>query len=195
MSLLRFAARSMLASYFVLNGVRAVARPEEQAAAATPLAEKIMPPVTDALPESLRRFLPADATGFAKLTGVLQIAGGVSLASGLGRRCGAATLALTTVPSLLAANPLAKGAGRVAAQQEFGTNVALLGGLLLAALDTEGKPNLAWRVRTKRELLSKEAAKRKAELQRDVRATANDAEKLTRSSIRKARKAVAEVLS
>ncbi len=46
--------------------------------------------------------------------------------------------------------------------------------MLLAAQDTEGKPNIAWRVRTQKQLLGKEAAKRKAELQRDTRATAED---------------------
>ena len=67
--------------------------------------------------------------------------------------------------------------------------------MLLAAQDTEGKPTLAWRLRTQRELLTKDAAKRKAELERDARATAADAAKLARKSVKQARKTVADVLS
>ena len=195
MSVLRFVARSMLASYFVLNGVRALARPEDLAPATAPIAEKLMPKLSAALPESARAFVPTDATGLVKLNGLLQIVGGASLATGFFRRIGAGVLAVTTVPNLLAANPLTKGPGQAAAQAEFGTNVALLGGVLLAAQDTEGKPTLAWRLRTQRELLAKDAAKRKAELERDARATAADAAKLARKSVKQGRKFVAEVLS
>ena len=73
--------------------------------------------------------------------------------------------------------------------------VALLGGVLLASLDTEGKPNLGWRLRTKKELLGKDAAKRKAELERDARGFAADTAKTARRSVRKARKTVEGVLS
>ncbi|HOC12466.1 MAG TPA: DoxX family protein [Propionicimonas sp.] len=195
MSVLRFVARSMLASYFVLNGVRALAHPEDLAPATAPIAEKLMPKLSAALPESARAFVPTDATGLVKLNGLLQIVGGASLATGFFRRIGAGVLAVTTVPNLLAANPLTKGPGQAAAQAEFGTNVALLGGVLLAAQDTEGKPTLVWRLRTQRELLAKDAAKRKAELERDARATAADAAKLARKSVKQGRKFVAEVLS
>jgi len=195
MSVLRFVARSMLASYFVLNGVRALAHPEDLAPATAPIAEKLMPKLSAALPESARAFVPTDATGLVKLNGLLQIVGGASLATGFFRRIGAGVLAVTTVPNLLAANPLTKGPGQAAAQAEFGTNVALLGGVLLAAQDTEGKPTLVWRLRTQRELLAKDAAKRKAELERDARASAADAAKLARKSVKQGRKFVAEVLS
>ena len=43
MSLLRFVARSMLASYFVVNGVKALRHPEEFVADAQPLADKVLP--------------------------------------------------------------------------------------------------------------------------------------------------------
>lgn len=196
MSLLRFVARSMLASYFVINGVRAFRHPEESVAAAQPVADKLLPLVNSTLPESVRSYLPGDTAGFVKCNGALQIAGGLSLATGIGRRLGAGVLAVTTLPHVLAANPLkAKGDQRAIAQSQLGKNVALLGGVLLAAQDTEGKPNLAWRVRTQRQLVAKEAAKRKAELERDARATAADAAKLARKSARKARKTVEGVLS
>lgn len=196
MSLLRFVARSMLASYFVINGVKALRRPEEFVADAQPFADKVLPLLTSALPAEARGYLPENTVGFVRCNGALQIAGGLSLATGLGRRLGAGMLALTMVPHVLVANPLkAKGTERTVVSSQLGKNVALLGGVLLAAQDTEGKPNLAWRVRTQRQLIGKEAAKKKAELQRDTRATAEDAARLTRKSVRKARRTVKDVLS
>lgn len=196
MSLLRFVARSMLASYFVVNGVKALRHPEELVAAAEPVAAKVVPLLNSALPESARDYLPEDTTGLVRLSGLLQVVGGLSLATGLGRRLGAATLALTMVPHVLASNPLkAQGAGREAASAQLGKNVALLGGVLLAAQDTEGRPNLAWKMRTQKRLLSKEAARRKAELERDTRAVAGNAAKLARRSAKQARRSVEGVLS
>lgn len=196
MSLLRFVARSMLASYFVINGVKALRRPEEFVADAQPFADKVLPLLTSALPAEARGYLPENTAGFVRCNGALQIAGGLSLATGLGRRLGAGMLALTMVPHVLVTNPLkAKGTERTVVSSQLGKNVALLGGVLLAAQDTEGKPNLAWRVRTQRQLIGKEAAKKKAELQRDTRATAEDAARLTRKSVRKARRTVKDVLS
>jgi uncharacterized membrane protein YphA (DoxX/SURF4 family) len=196
MSLLRFVARSMLASYFVINGVKALRHPEEFVADAQPLADKVLPLVASALPAEARGYLPEDTAGFVKCNGALQIVGGLSLATGLGRRLGAGVLALTMVPHVLVANPLkAKGAERTVVGSQLNKNLALLGGVLLAAQDTEGKPNIAWRVRTQKQLLAKEAAKRKAELQRDTRATAEDTARMARKSFRKARRTVEGVLS
>jgi uncharacterized membrane protein YphA (DoxX/SURF4 family) len=186
----------MLASYFVINGVKALRHPEEFVADAQPLADKVLPLVASALPAEARGYLPEDTAGFVKCNGALQIVGGLSLATGLGRRLGAGVLALTMVPHVLVANPLkAKGAERTVVGSQLTKNVALLGGVLLAAQDTEGKPNIAWRVRTQKQLLSKEAAKRKAELQRDTRATAEDTARIARKSFRKARRTVEGVLS
>ena len=196
MSLLRFVARSMLASYFVVNGVKAFRHPEEFVPDVQPLADKVLPLVNSALPASARGYLPEDTAGLVKCSGVLQVIGGLSLATGLGRRVGAGVLAVTMVPHVLVSNPLkAKGAERSAIESQLGKNVALLGGVLLAAQDTEGKPNIAWRVRTQRQMIGKEAAKRKVELERDARATAEDTARLARKSFRKARRTVEGVLS
>lgn len=196
MSLLRFVARSMLASYFVLNGVKAIRHPEELVDAAEPVADAVLPLVTSAVPQSARGFLPEDTAGFVRWNGVAQVAGGLSLATGIGRRIGAGVLALTMVPHVLASNPLkAKGEARAAARAQLGKNVALLGGVLLAAQDTEGRPNLAWKVRTQKQLAAKEAAKRKAEFEREAQTKAVEAKKLARKGARKVSKTVAGVLS
>lgn len=196
MSLLRFVARSMLASYFVINGIKAFRHPEEFIDAAQPIADAVLPTVNSMLPESARGYLPEDTAGFVKCTGVAQLVGGLSLATGFGRRIGAGVLAASMVPHVLASNPLrVKGEQRSAAQAQLGKNVALLGGVLLASQDTQGKPSLAWKVRTQKQLAGKEAAKRKAELQRDARAAGADVAKAAKKQARRARKAVESVLS
>lgn len=196
MSLLRFVARSMLASYFVINGVKAFRHPEELVEAAQPVADAVLPAVTSVLPESVRGYLPEDTAGFVKCTGIAQVVGGLSLATGIGRRLGAGVLAATMLPHVLASNPIkAKGAERSAVQAQLNKNVALLGGVLLASQDTQGRPSLAWKVRMQKELAGKEAARRKAELERDTRAGAAEAAKTARKQAHRARKAVAGVLS
>lgn len=164
MSILHAIARTMLASYFVANGAKALRHPEQPGDEATKWAETVMPVVTALLPDSVTARLPADAAGFAKLHGTLQVAGGLALASGIARRPGAAVLAATMVPQLIASNPLGspreeRGARLAATSAE----IALLGGTLLAAQDTQGKPSLAWRARLRREALAgQQAAKKKA---------------------------------
>ncbi len=186
----------MLASYFVVNGVKAIRHPDEFVADAQPLADKVIPLINSTLPEAARGYLPDDTVGLVKCNGFLQVIGGLSLATGIGRRLGAGVLAVSMIPHVLTANPLkAKGGERSAVGSQLGKNVALLGGVLVAAQDTEGKPNLAWRVRTQKKLLGKEAAKRKAELQRDAIATTADAGKRARKTVRKARRSVESVLS
>lgn len=159
MSLLRFTARSMLASYFVINGVRALRQPEESAALAKPVADRVLPMVNSAFGDRLAGYLPEDPEGFVKCNGVLQIVGGLSLATGIGRRLGAGMLAVSLVPHVLWSNPVGKqGAERTTARAQLRKNVALLGGVLLASQDTEGRPDLAWKIRTQRELAAKQAA-------------------------------------
>lgn len=188
MSVLRFAARTMLASYFVINGLKAVRTPAAFADEAGPIVEKVVPSVRRLLPDEAASFLPTDTTGVARVLGAAQIAGGLSLATGIGRRIGAALLAVTMLPRVATNNPL-KAAGDDRAR--LSADVALLGGVALAAMDTEGQPNLAWRVSMHRQLAAKDLDKRKAELARTGQAIAVD----TGKKARKLRKQVEEVLS
>lgn len=174
MSLLRFAARTLLASYFVVNGAKAVRHPATFADSAAPVMDKVVPPLRSVLPAEVAAFLPADATAVARTNGALQIIGGLSLATGIGRRIGAGLLAATMLPQVLSNNPFRSAAeGRT----RFGADAALLGGVVLAALDTEGEPDLSWKLRARRQLFAKQAARRKAELSKTTEAAANEAGK------------------
>ncbi|MFT4295217.1 MAG: DoxX family protein [Micropruina sp.] len=185
MSLLRFAARTMLASFFVVNGVKAMRDPEPLVGATEPLARTVLPLAEKMLPPQAVAYLPEDAKGLVRLTGLAQVVGGLSLATGIGRRLGAGALAVSMVPHLLASNPFT-GDSDAGGKEVFLRNLAITGGVLLAAQDTEGQPNLAWRAKNRAELLGREAEHTKATITREA---AHAKASLAREGRRTARKA------
>jgi uncharacterized membrane protein YphA (DoxX/SURF4 family) len=141
----------MLASFFVVNGVNAVRKPDAYVSEAEPVTSRLVPLVQRVIPPTAAVHLPEETRAWVRIVGGAQIAGGAMLASGLGRRCGAGILAATMVPHVVASNPLASPASeRRERASNLLRNVALLGGVLLAAFDTEGKPGIAWRIDDKR---------------------------------------------
>ncbi len=137
----------MLASYFITSGVKAVRNPAPLAPLAEPLATKVVPFVKKYAPDEVAAFVPEDPQTLVRINGALQIAGGLALATGRGRRVGALLLAGSLVPSTLAKYPFwsLSGEEAAAARSHFAKNVSLLGGVLLASRDTEGKPGIVWR--------------------------------------------------
>ena len=80
----------------------------------------------------------------------MQIAGGLLLATGRVPRLASAVLAATVIPANLGAHMFWNEVdpGRKAAKRrDFLTDISLLGGLIIAAADTAGKPSLGWRGR------------------------------------------------
>jgi uncharacterized membrane protein YphA (DoxX/SURF4 family) len=148
MTLLRSTARTMLASYFVVSGVKAVRNPEALVPAAEPLADTVVPLVQRYAPEQVAGLIPTDAKTWVRINGALELVGGLALASGKGRRLGAALLALSLVPTTIGKYPFWKRrdpAERAADRDHFLKNISLLGGVLIASRDTEGKPSLGYR--------------------------------------------------
>lgn len=148
MTLLRSAARTMLASYFVISGVKALRDPESLVPAAEPLVDTVVPQVQRFAPEQLAELVPSDAVTWVRINGVLELAGGVALATGKGRRLGAALLALSLVPTTIGKYPFwsrRDPAERAADRDHFLKNVSLLGGVLIASRDTEGRPSIGYR--------------------------------------------------
>ena len=187
MSLLRFAARTMLASFFVVNGIQALRDPEPLVAATEPLAKQFLPLAEKTLPPQAAAYLPEDARGLVRLSGVAQIVGGLCLATGFARRLGALALAGSMLPQLLASNPLGS-TGDSESKQLFLRNIALTGGVLLAAVDTVGQPNLANRAKFKAEALGREAEHTKAAVAREAQRTKKSLTKEGRRAARKAKK-------
>ena len=167
MTLLRAAARTMLASYFVASGVKALRDPAPLVPAAEPLAEKLVPLIKQASPDQVAGFIPEDTATLVRVDGALQIVGGLALATGRGRRMGAWLLATSLLPNTIAKHPFWSKSDpeeKAADRSAFLKNISLLGGVLIATGDTEGKPSLAWRAQKGGHQIAKKTSKASNEL-------------------------------
>lgn len=141
MTVVRRVARPMLSSMFITGGIDSLRNPGPK----VPAAASVAPPIGRRIP-----YLPEDTETLIKVNGAVQMVAGALLALGRFPRLCAALLAGSLVPTTLAAHrfweegdPGAKATQRI----HFFKNLSMLGGLILAAVDTEGRPSLAWRAR------------------------------------------------
>jgi uncharacterized membrane protein YphA (DoxX/SURF4 family) len=131
----------MLAALFIQGGIKQLREPDRLADAAEP----VTTPIADRVPQ-----LPNDPNQLVKLDGAVKLAGGVLLVVGPFHRPAALALAGSLVPTTLAGHRYweeTDPAARAQQQYHFLKNVGLVGGLLLDALDTGGRPSLPWRAR------------------------------------------------
>lgn len=136
--IVRRLARPLLASYFIAGGVDTLRNPASKASSAAP----------PALAAKLPRSVASDPEQYLKIDAGVKILGGLMLATNRAPRLSSALLAVSLVPSTLMANRFweEKESGAMRDQQQhFFANVSLFGGLLIAAMDTAGKPSLRWR--------------------------------------------------
>lgn len=190
MSLMRFVARSMFASLFVAEGVKAVTRPAEIAPDAEAFTEKFVPVVQRLVPADLSSHVPDKAETWVRYVGVMQIVGGTMFATGIGRRLGALLLAKSSAFTIATALPGkdATKAAKDAARPAVLGGVAMLGASLLAAMDTQGKPGLAWRAEEAVKATEKKAGALSADVTRSARSAAKKTEKKAKKLARKARR-------
>jgi putative oxidoreductase len=140
MTVVRRVARPMLAAVFVTGGLDALLHPAARAKIAEPMVTKLSGTLNT----------PNDPDLMVRANGATMLAGGTMLALGKFPRLASLVLAASLLPTTYAAHafwtvkdPAAKTQQRV----QFLKNLGLLGGLLLAAVDTAGKPGLAYRTR------------------------------------------------
>ena len=91
-----------------------------------------------------------DAEMLVRINGAVQIGGGVLLAAGKFRRIAALALIGSIIPTTYAGHRFWEESDpttRTQQKMHFLKNVGLLGGLILAAFDTEGEPSIAWRAK------------------------------------------------
>jgi hypothetical protein len=84
------------------------------------------------------------------VNGAVQIGAGLLLATGRFPRFASAALALSVVPGSLGGNTFwSEGdpARKAEQRRAFVADISLIGGLIIASVDTEGKPSLGWRGR------------------------------------------------
>jgi len=143
--LIRRIARPMLSAVFISRGVDALRSPKPAADAARPTLEGLRK-----LPDPVGANVPSNAETVARVNAAVQIGGGLLLASGKLPRVASAALALTVVPGSLGVHTFWRESDphrKADERRAFLTDVSLIGGLIIAAVDTEGKPSLGWRGR------------------------------------------------
>jgi uncharacterized membrane protein YphA (DoxX/SURF4 family) len=178
MTLLRAAARTLLASYFIVSGVKAVRDPGPLVPLAEPLADKLVPLIKQYAPGQIANYIPEDAAALVRINGAAQVVGGLALATGKGRRLGAVLLAGSLIPSTIAKHPFwtrDTAEERAIDRNQFRKNVSLLGGVILAARDTEGKPGLVWRAQRGGHSLVKDTRKSRRQMAKSTHALADTA--------------------
>ncbi len=185
MAISRRIARPLLASIFVAGGIDALRHPASKAEKAETVTERLSEQVD---------FIPNDPDALVRLNGAVQVVAGLLLATGKFRRIAALALCGSIIPTTLAGHRFweeTDETSRTQQQMHFLKNLGLLGGLILAAVDTEGEPSLGWRARRKgRQLESAIAVGRAASTARvhgaegKAKATASDAKKTSRRQLR-----------
>jgi uncharacterized membrane protein YphA (DoxX/SURF4 family) len=142
MNSVRTVARAMLAGIFVVEGIGGLTNPD-----------RLTPPaklVTDRVSPALRRIhpgLPSEPRTLVQLDQATKVIAGLALVTAL-RRPAALVLAGSMVPTTLAAHRFWEStdpAHRAQQRVNFLKNLGLIGGLVLAAADTEGRPGVRWR--------------------------------------------------
>jgi uncharacterized membrane protein YphA (DoxX/SURF4 family) len=134
-------ARPLLASIFIAEGWSAIRNPNAAGKALEPPSQ---PAAKDGAP------LIDDPITVARLNGIVQVGGGVLLAIGKFPRLASLALIGSIVPTTYAGHRFWEepDADKRAQQQtQLLKNLGLLGGLIFAAVDTEGAPSVGWRTR------------------------------------------------
>jgi uncharacterized membrane protein YphA (DoxX/SURF4 family) len=143
--LIRRIARPMLAATFITRGVESLRSPKPAADAARPTLEGL-----SKLPDPVGANVPTNAETVARVTAAVQIGAGLLLTTGKLPRLSSTALALSVVPGSLGAHAFwaeTDPSRKADERRAFLTDVGLVGGLIIAAVDTEGRPSLGWRAR------------------------------------------------
>ena len=145
MTVIRRVARPMLASMFVMGGYSALRNPQAHVQMAGPVTEKLSGASEQATSSPTSSL---DEKQLVQINGAAQLLGGLALATGRFPRLASLVLAGSLVPTTYAGHRFWEETDktqRANQQIHFFKNVSMLGGLLIAAVDTEGKPGIAWR--------------------------------------------------
>jgi putative oxidoreductase len=145
--LVRRLARPMLASMFIVGGIDTLRRPAPKVQAAEGLG----------LQENTETVVKGNA--------VAQVVAGLTLATNRLPRLSALVLAGSLVPTTAAGHRFWEYSDRTQRAdqtQHFIKNVSMLGGLLLASVDTEGRESVARRTKRVSRSAARKAAKRSA---------------------------------
>jgi uncharacterized membrane protein YphA (DoxX/SURF4 family)/gas vesicle protein len=143
--LIRRVARPLLSAVFIGQGIETLRNPSVTLEATEPTVAALRN-----LPEPYGDKVPSNPETAARINAAVQVSGGLLLATGKLPRIASAALAVTVIPGSLGGHLFwtEKDPERKAQQRRaLLTDLSLLGGLIIAASDTAGKPSLGWRGR------------------------------------------------
>ena len=172
MTATRLIARPLLASTFLVGGVSALKNAPALAAKAKPVIDQLRPRIASAVPQLP---IPEDTVTLVRVNAAAQILAAAALARGRAPRLSSTVLAASLLPTTVAGHQFWKESDpTVKANQQihFFKNLSMLGGLILASVDTEGRPGVAWRAKHGAGAVRREAKHlgRQAKLQAKVAA-------------------------
>jgi uncharacterized membrane protein YphA (DoxX/SURF4 family) len=119
----------MIAGAFVVGGLDVLANPEPRAK----MAKSVVDRVASVVP-----FAPTDPVDAVRLNAAVHVGAGALLAVGVMSRLAALALAVSMVPTTVAGHPfweIEDPVNRSRQRTQFLKNTAILGGLLVVALD------------------------------------------------------------
>jgi uncharacterized membrane protein YphA (DoxX/SURF4 family) len=188
--LVRRIARPLLAAPFVYGGISTLRKPQDRVPGARPVVEKIAETADKQLPIEL----PKDVQQWVMADAAVKVVAGSLFALGRLPRLAALALSASVVPTTLAGHRFWEHSDpteRFGQLSNFLKNAGLLGGLLLASVDTEGKPSMGYRARraarraadtTEKNLAKaqKRAAKAQKNVKKSAKKQAKRAKKVTR---------------
>ena len=167
--IVRRIARPMLASVFIAAGIEALRHPAARTKRAAQLLDTVSAPSA----------VQEDPDLFVRVNGASLVCGGVLLATGRMPRLASTLLAASVVPTTAIEHAFwdeTDPEKRAHSRSLFFKNVGLLGGLLLASVDTAGKPGLAWRAQHATKTTRREARHAKRAAAREARLLAHRAQ-------------------
>jgi len=144
--LVRRIARPMLAGTFIYGGIQTLRNPQSRVPGATPIVEQITEIADKQLPVQVSH----DVEQWVKINAGVHVGAGALLALGRFPRFSALALATSLVPTTFAGHRFWEHDDpkeKFGQTSNFLKNTSMLGGLLLAAVDTEGKPSVGWRAK------------------------------------------------
>jgi uncharacterized membrane protein YphA (DoxX/SURF4 family) len=144
--LVRRIARPLLASSFIYGGIDTLRNPQSRVPGATPIVEQI----TEVADRQLPVQIPKDVEQWVKIDAAVKVGAGSLFALGKFPRLSALLLTGSIVPTTLAGHRFWEHDDpqeRFGQLSHFMKNLGLLGGLLIAAVDTEGKPSMGFRAK------------------------------------------------
>ena len=199
--LVRRIARPLLASSFIYGGIDTLRHPQSRVPGARPVVEQIAEQADKQLPVRV----PRDVEQWVKIDAGIKVGAGLLFALGRLPRLSALVMAGSIVPTTLAGHRFWEHDDpkeRFGQLSNFLKNAGLLGGLLIAAVDTEGKPSVGWRARraagSVAEATEKNVAKAQkaaAKAQKKAAKQAAQARKAAKNQARAAKKQAKKVTS